>query len=136
MIGDAVLYAASRATSSAVESVTRKITWTATAIVFMLSAFVVALILGYSLIEPYLGAANALGAIAGTCFVVGLACILMPTLIEHIEKLRRERQSPVEASVAVVEQEAREAVDHFGALQVVGSAFLFGLGAARRLKRS
>ena len=29
----------------------------------------------------------------------------------------------------------KEAVDYFGALQVVGAAFLFGLSAARRLKR-
>jgi hypothetical protein len=34
----------------------------------------------------------------------------------------------------VVDTEAKEAVDYFGAIRVVGAAFLFGLGAARRLR--
>jgi hypothetical protein len=32
-------------------------------------------------------------------------------------------------------REAKQAVDYFGAVRVVGAAFLFGLGAARKLKR-
>ena len=49
--------------------------------------------------------------------------------------MRKRQTSPVATTVAVVDEEAKEAVDYFGALQVVGAAFLFGLGAARRLKR-
>jgi hypothetical protein len=41
----------------------------------------------------------------------------------------------VSTAVAAVDEEAKEAVDYFGALRVVGAAFLFGMGAARRLKR-
>jgi hypothetical protein len=38
-------------------------------------------------------------------------------------------------AVSAVDEEAKQAVDYFGAMQVVGTAFLFGLGAARRLRR-
>lgn len=136
MLGDAVLYAASRATSSAIENVTRKVTWTAVAAVLLLCALVVGLMLAYGLLEPRFGELNALGAIAGGCLLIGLLCLVMPTLIERIENLRKERKTAIAATVDVVDEEAREAVDHFGALQVVGTAFLFGLGAARRLKGS
>lgn len=134
MLGDAVLYAASRATSTAIDSVTRKATWTALAATFLLCALVTGLVLAYGLLEPRFGAANALGAIAGGCLVVGLICLIMPSLLERIENLRREKKSALATTVDVVDEEAREAVDYFGALQVVGTAFLFGLGAARRLK--
>ena len=136
MIGEAVLYAASRATSSAIDNVARKVTWMAIAVVFILAALIVGLMLVYALIEPHLGPVNALAAIAGGCVIVGLVCLVMPTLIERIEKLREERKSALVTTADAIDTEAREAVDHFGALQVVGSAFLFGLAAARRIKGS
>lgn len=136
MIGQAVLYAASRATSSAVDSVTRKITWTAIAAVFLLAAFIVALMLAYTMIAAEYGAVIGFTVIAGGCLGIGLVSLVMPTLIERIENFRRERKSALATTADVVDEEAREAVDHFGALQVIGSAFLFGLGAARRIKKS
>jgi len=136
MLGDAVLYAASRATSSAIENVTRKVTWTVLAVTFLLCALVVGLMLAYGFLEPRLGQLDALGTIAGACLAIGLLCLIMPTMIERVESLRRERKSAIAATVDIVDEEAKEAVDHFGALQVVGTAFLFGLGAARRLKSS
>jgi MFS family permease len=131
MLGDAVLYAASRATSTAIENVSRRATWTALAATFLICGLVFALILAFWLAEPMLGALRAAGAIAIACVVVGLLCLAMPWLIERADRMRRQQTSPV----AVVEEEAKEAVDYFGALQVVGAAFLFGIGAARRLKR-
>jgi hypothetical protein len=135
MIGDAVLYAASRATQSAIENVSRRVTWTAIAAAFLLAAMVLAIIAVYLVIEPRLGSLRATGLIAGACALVGIVSLSMPWMIEKIESRRREQGSPVSTAVAAVDQEAREAVDYFGALQVVGTAFLFGLGAARRLRR-
>ena len=136
MLGDAlILYAASRATSTAVEDVTRRATWTAGAAAFLLSGLVFALIVAFWVAEQYLGARNAAGAIAVACLVIGVVCLFMPTIIERIERAGKKHQSPMATTVSVVEDEAKEAVDYFGALQVVGAAFLFGLGAARRLKR-
>jgi hypothetical protein len=135
MLGDAVLYAASRATSTAIENVSRRATWTALAAAFLLCGLVSALILAFWLAEPRIGPLNAAGAIVIGCLILGLVCLSMPWVIERIEDAGKRRRSPVATTVAVVEDEAKEAVDYFGALQVVGAAFLFGLGAARRLKR-
>lgn len=131
MIGDAVLYAASRATSSAVEHVSRRITWTALAATFMICGLVFALIAAYWFAVPRIGALYAGAGIAAGCILVGVCCLSVPHVVEWIERRRRRSQS----AVAVVDEEAKEAVDYFGALQVVSAAFLFGLGAARRIKR-
>jgi len=137
MLGDAVLYAASRATSTAFESVSRKAAWTVTAGVLFFCAFVSALIVAYQLLEPRLGAVNTIAAISAVCLLVGLFCLSLPNMIERAERRRlaAERSaSPVATTVAAVDEE-KQAVDYFGAVQVVGAAFLFGLGAARKLKR-
>lgn len=135
MLGEAVLYAASRATSTAIDNVSRRATWAATAAAFLICGLVFALILAFWLAEPQLGALRAAGAIALVCISVGLCCLAMPWALERVERAVKRQTSPVAATAAVVEEEAKEAVDYFGALQVVGAAFLFGLGAARRLKR-
>lgn len=135
MLGDAVLYAASRATSTAIDNVSRRATWVAAAAAFLICGLVFALVLAFWLAEPQVGALRAAGAIAAACIIVGVCCLSMPWMIERIEHMRRRPSSPVAATVAVVDEEAKEAIDYFGALQVVGAAFMFGLGAARRLKR-
>jgi hypothetical protein len=136
MIGDAVFYAANRATHSAVESVARRATWMVIAAVLLSCALVLALIVAFWFTEPLVGAINAGALIAAGCLLVGLACLFMPGLIERIEQIGKRKKSPVATTVDVVKDEAKEAVDYFGALQVVGAAFLFGMGAARRLKSS
>ena len=135
MIGQAVLYAASRATSNAVDAVTRRVIWSALGAIFLICALVMALALAFWAAEPYLGTLGAAGAVAGGCAVVGLLCLVMPTIIERIERMREDQGSAVANTMQAMDQEAKQAVDYFGAMQVVGAAFLFGLGAARRLKR-
>ncbi len=135
MLGDAVLYAASRATHSAIENVSRRLTWTAIAGVFLIAAFALAVIAVYLVLEPKFGSLRSIGMIAGACTLVGIISLSMPWLIERAEAHSRDQGSPVSNAVAAVDQEAKGAVDYFGALQVVGTAFLFGLGAARRLRR-
>ena len=135
MIGDAVLYAASRATHSAIENVSRRVTWMAISGVFLIAAMVLAIIAAYMVAEPRFGPLAAIGIIAGGCVLAGLISMSVPVIIEKIEARRRNKGSPVSTAVAAVDEEAKQAVDYFGALQVVGTAFLFGLGAARRLRR-
>jgi len=134
MLGDAVLYAASRATSAAVDNASRRVAWAATASGFLLCALVSALIVAYWLIEPRVGTLNAVALISAACGAAGLVCLSLPRLIDGVKE-RRSRNRPVETTVAVANGEAKEAVDYFGALQVVGAAFVFGLGAARKLRR-
>lgn len=135
MIGQAVLYAANRATHSAIDSVARRITWVAIAATFFLCALVFGLIAAYSyalrFVEPLLAA----GIVAGGCVLVGLICLFVPTLVDWVTKLFERRRTPMQTAAAAAKEEAAEAVDYFGALQVVGAAFLFGMGAARRLKQ-
>ena len=135
MIGDAVLYAASRATHSAIDSVSRRMTWMAVAGVFLTAAMVLAIIAAYMVAEPKFGSLIAIGMIAGACVLAGLMSLSVPAMIEKIEARRRSKSSPMATAAGAVDQEAKQAVDYFGAMQVVGTAFLFGLGAARRLKR-
>lgn len=135
MIGEAVLYAASRATHSAIENVSRRLTWGAIGAAFLLAAMVLALIAAYMVAEPKLGALRAVALLAGACAAVGIVSLSVPWMIEKLEERRRAQASPASTAVTAVDQETKEAVDHFGALQLVGTAFLFGLGAARRLRR-
>jgi hypothetical protein len=135
MIGDAVLYAASRATHSAIENVSRRVTWMAISGVFLIAAMVLAIIAAYMVAEPRFGPLAAIGIIAGGCVLAGLISMSVPVVIEKIEARRRNKGSAMSTAVAAVDEEAKQAVDYFGALQVVGTAFLFGLGAARRLRR-
>ena len=135
MIGDAVLYAASRATHSALDNVSRRVTWIAIAGVFLIAAMVLAIIAAYMLVEPRFGSLHAIAMIAGVCVLVALVSMSVPAMIEKLEARRRNKGSPVATAAAAVDAEAKQAVDYFGAMQVVGTAFLFGLGAARRLKR-
>lgn len=135
MLGDAVLYAASRATHTAIENVSRRAAWTGLAAAFLLCGLVAALVVAFWLAERYVGPFNAAAAIAAGCLVVGFICLSVPSIVERIEANRKQRRSAAETTSAVVQDEAQGAVDYFGALQVVGAAFLFGLSAARRLKR-
>ncbi len=135
MIGDAVLYAASRATHSALDNVSRRLTWTAISGAFLFAAMVLAIIAAYMVAEPRFGPLAAIGLIAGGCVLAGLISMSVPVIIDKAEARRRNKGSPVSTAVAAVDEEAKQAVDYFGALQVVGTAFLFGLGAARRLRR-
>ena len=135
MIGDAVLYAASRATHSALENVSRRVTWMAISGVFLIASMVLAIIAAYMVAEPRFGPLAAIGIIAGGCVLAGLISMSVPVVIEKIEARRRNKGSAMSTAVAAVDEEAKQAVDYFGALQVVGTAFLFGLGAARRLRR-
>ena len=135
MIGDAVLYAASRATHSALENVSRRVTWMAISGVFLIASMVLAIIAAYMVAEPRFGPLAAIGIIAGGCVLAGLISMSVPVIIEKLEARRRNKGSPMSTAVAAVDEEAKQAVDYFGALQVVGTAFLFGLGAARRLRR-
>jgi hypothetical protein len=134
MLGDAVLYAASRATQDAIENVSRRATWAAIGGAFLLCALVLAIIAAFLAIEPELGALRAVGLIAGVCLAAGICALSVPWLTDKIESRRRAR-SAGSTAVAAVDQQAKDAADYFGAMQVVGSAFLFGLGAARRLRR-
>jgi hypothetical protein len=136
MLGNLFLYAANRATQGAVDNVSRKASWGGFAIFLMLTGIVFSLIVMFWLLQDRLGATSAGVIIAAGCFIVSLVSMSMPHLLDRIEA--QAKPVPVSASpvtAAAVKTEMAEAVDYFGAVRVIASAFLLGLGLARRLKR-
>jgi hypothetical protein len=137
MIGDAILYAVQRATSNAVGNVERKVAWTAAAGASLLCGLVAALVLAFQILEPRIGTSNSVGLISVACLLIGLFCLSLPARIDRAqrEQAASGSASPVATTAAAINEETKQAVDYFGALRVVSAAFLFGLGAARKLKR-
>ena len=110
MLGDAILYAARRATSSAVENVERKAGWIAGGSAFLLCALISALILAYHVAEPRVGAVAAVAIIGAACLLIGLICLSLPGIIKHAERQRTEvarSASPVATTMAVVDEGSR-----------------------------
>jgi hypothetical protein len=137
MLSNLFLYAANRATQGAVENVSRRASWGGFAIFLMLTGIIFSLIVVFWLLEARMGATSAGVIIAAGCFVVGLLSLSMPHLLDRIDAQAKkapapEPQTPITA--AAVQQEMTDVVDYFGAIRVVASAFLLGLGMARRLK--
>jgi hypothetical protein len=136
MLGNIFLYAANRATQGAVGNVARQASWGGFAVFLLLTGTIVSLMVGFWLLEAQFGAPTAGAIIAGGCFAVGLICLSVPHLLDLLDE--RAKPKPADAlteGAAAVQHEMTEAVDYFGSIQVVSSAFLLGFNAARQLKR-
>jgi len=137
MLSNLFLYAANRATQGAVDNVSRRATWGGFAIFLMLTGVIFSLIVVFWLLETRMGATSAGVIIAAGCFVVGLLALSMPSLLDRLDAQARKAPAippPTPISAASVQQDMTDVVDYFGAVRVVASAFLLGLGMARRLK--
>ena len=72
------------------------------------------------------------------CLLIGLLCLSLPSTIDRAQRRQAKAShsaSPVATTAAAIAEEAKQAVDYFGALRLVWAAYYFGLGAARKLKR-
>ena len=134
MIGELVRYAANRATHGAVENVTRKASWGGLAIFLLLAGTVFGLLVAFWMLEVRFGAPMAGAIIAVGCFVVGFICLSVPAILDWSE--RKPPVQPLSASetVAAVKEEVAGAVDYFGPIRVLGTAFMLGFGMAKRIK--
>jgi hypothetical protein len=135
MVGDLFLYAANRATQGAVGNVARKASWGGFAVFLLLAGTCFGLLVAFWLLHDSYSAPIAGGIIAAGCIVVGLICLMMPRFLDWLETKAKKPVPPVQEAVNAVQEEVAEAVDHFGPIRVVGSAFMLGLGVARSLKR-
>lgn len=136
MIGEAVGYAASRAASEVAEPVTRWLLWGSAAILLLLGAFAFGLVAIYWYLAEQYGSLAAAGLTAIGCLVLALIALSIPPLISSYNRRFDTRPDAATATIEAVQQEAREVVDYFGAAKVMATAFMFGLGAARRVRRS
>ena len=138
MLGKLFSYAASKAAGEAVDGIARRAVWGGLATIFLLFAFAIALMIAYWLLEPRFGEVQSAMVLASGCAVAGLIALLIPGLLDKSKKAvasRNQGPTPVAITVASVKEDTEAAVDYFGAVQVVASAFMFGLGAARQLRR-
>lgn len=138
MLGKLALYAANRAAGGAVESMTRWASWGAVAALFGLCAFVFAVIALYTKISLLYGDINAATMIAGGALVVALLCVAAPQLLDYLERKDAERarakEGVITSTVNAASQETAAAVDYFGPLQVVVSAFLVGMRTGHQVR--
>ena len=134
MLGSALTYTASRLASRAVDSVERKIVWSGISAILMIAALVFVLTATFLYLQTQFGTLNASLLLAGTCCALGVVFFWMPSILDNIEKYADD-ETTAEKLGDAIDQEAEEAVDTFGALQVGVSAFMLGLNAARSIKK-
>jgi hypothetical protein len=139
MISEVVGYAASRATSGALESISRRAVWFVAGGVVLLFGLVFAVLAAFWLIEPFYGPVQAAILVASACLVAALACFVVPSVVQFVQRKREKDKlasgPAVNETLEAVTAEAAEAVDYFGPLKVMATAFMFGMGAAKQLRR-
>ena len=135
MLGNLFLYAANRATQGAGGNIARHAAWGGFAVFMLLTGTIFSLLVAFWLLQEQVGAPSAGVIIAGGCFVVGLICLAVPQLLDRLEARNKPKTADaLAAGAATVQEGMTEAVDYFGSLKVVSSAFLLGFNAARQLK--
>ena len=138
MLGNVALYLANRATGGAVGGVARWAAWGAFAAFFAALALVFGVVAAFCALEPRFGAVVAAAIVAAGCFAAALLLLLIPFIQDVLERRRAEAvkatDGPVATAVSSVKSETQAAVDYFGPLQIVASAFLVGMRTGRQLK--
>ena len=138
MLGKLFSYAATRAAGEAVDGIARRAVWGGLAAVFLIFSFAMTLMIAYWLLEPKFGDIQSAMLLAASCAGAGFFALAVPRMLDKSKKTAnsvRQETAPIAQTVASVKEETEAAVDYFGALQVVASAFMFGLGAARQMRR-
>ena len=142
MISEVVAYAANRATGGAVDSISRRAGWYAAGGVVFLFGAMFAIMAAFWYLEPRYGTTQSAAFIAGACVLAALLCFAVPTAIEAAKqrKAKADLQSAAAAAgtsetMQAVNDEATEAIDYFGPIRVMVTAFMFGLGAAKQAKQ-
>ncbi len=134
MLGNLFLYAANRATHGVVGNVARQASWSALAALLLLAGAVFGLVVAFMVLEAQVGAESAAVILAAISVVAGIVCLSMPTMLDKMEAAAKPAEPATLAETsAVVQEEMTQAVDYFGAVRVVASAFLLGFGAAKQL---
>ena len=140
MLSNFALFFANRAASGAVGSISRWATWSAVGAVFCICAIIFLTFALYLTIAPDYGPIAAASMIAGGSIVIGIACLSAPSVLDYSERRSAERArakaGPIISTAKAVNEETAAAVDYFGPLQVVASAFIVGMRTAQQFDRS
>lgn len=131
MIGKLVAFAFGRVAARTVDSLERRLVWSAIGGFLICAGAVFALVLAYSLLEAEFGTRTAAAALALGCIGVGLVGLWVPSLLDWADRSAGASTSPAADIAETVDEEAHAAVDALGPMQVVASAFMMGLSAGR-----
>jgi len=139
MFGNLLLFAANRATEGAAGNVARLATWGGLAVFLLLAGATFTLMVLFWLLQASVGPLSAAVILAAGCFVAALISLSIPHLLSAAEAKAakvapQETTTPVHDAAEAVHEDMTDAVDYFGSLRVVVSAFMLGLGVARSLK--
>ncbi len=139
MISEVVAYAASRATNGAVENISRRAAWLAAGSIVLLFGLIFVVLAAFWTIEPIYGPVQTAMLIATACLVVAMVCFVLPSALQFLQRQRAIAKSketnPVTETIDAVNVEAAEAIDYFGPLKVMATAFMLGFGAAKEFRR-
>lgn len=139
MISELLGYAASRATNGAVENISRRAAWLAAGSIVLLFGLIFVVLAAFWTIEPIYGPVQTAMLIATACLVVAMLCFVLPSALQFLQRQRAIAKSketnPVTETIDAVNVEAAEAVDYFGPLKVMATAFMLGFGAAKEFRR-
>ena len=139
MISELVAYAASRATNGAVENISRRAAWLAAGSIVLLFGLIFVVLAAFWTIEPIYGPVQTSMLIATACLVVAMLCFVLPSAFQFLQRQREiakfKETNPVTETIDAVNVEAAEAVDYFGPLKVMATAFMLGFGAAKEFRR-
>jgi hypothetical protein len=137
MLSSLFSFAASRVAGDAVDGIARRAVWGGIAALLLLTGFFFALLITFWVFEPQYGAVRVAAAIVAGCVVGGGIALAVPAVVEWRKRrtiTTARSADPMVQTVSAVNEETEAAVDYFGAIQVVASAFMLGLGAARQLR--
>ena len=98
----------------------------------LLAGGVFALVVAFMALEHRVGGESAAVILAALCIVAGLVCLSMPQVLNKFEAAAAPTEPATLAETSAdVHEEMTQAVDYFGAIRVVASAFRLGFGAAK-----
>lgn len=139
MLSKLFSYAASKAAGEAVDGIARRAVWGVLAAVFLLFSFAMALLIAYWLLEPQFGDIQSAVLLASGCAIAGVIALAIPGMLDKSRKAAisaQQQPAPIAQPNASPKEQLGEEADYFAAVQVVASAFMFGIGAARQMRRS
>ena len=139
MISEVLAYAATRATNGAVENISRHAAWLAAGSVVLLFGLIFVVLAAFWTIEPIYGPVQTAMLISTACLVAAMVCFVLPSALQFLQRQRAIAKSketnPVAETIDAVNVEAAEAIDYFGPLKVMATAFMLGFGAAKEFRR-
>ena len=138
MLEKLLSHAASRVAGEAVDGIARRAVWGGLAAVLLLCSLALALMTVYWILEPQFGDIQSAVILASGCALAGLVALAIPGMTDRAKKTANAVHQDLAPTVQPVESNKNDTettVDYFGAVQVVASAFMFGLGTARQIRR-